>query len=171
MCTTPKEATADIHTLATDSMVTTAIDNLDSELTAFGGMTVTFVNNIQQPIIPTSGTLVIEDAYDVYLKSLPQGATPDVLMVAKESPALRSIRPLIDHQQHVESIIDSGSQIIAMAKEICIDLGLIYDLTVILNMQSANGEIDKSLGLACNVLMHIGDITLYVQIQDRKSVV
>ena len=85
-------------------------------------------------------------------------------MVAKESSALWSIWPLIDHQQHVESIIDPGSQIIAMAEEICINLGLIYDPTVILNMQSANGEIDKSLGLAHNVPMCIGDITLYVQI-------
>ena len=165
----PKEAAADVHTLATDSMVAAAIDDLDSEPTALGGTTATFVNSIRQPTIPPPGALVIEDAYDVYLKSLPQGTTPDVLMVAKESSALRSIRPLIDHQQHVEAIIDPGSQIIAMAEEICIDLGLIYDPTVILNMQSANGEIDKSLGLARNVPMRIGDITLYVQIHIIRS--
>jgi hypothetical protein len=56
-----------------------------------------------------------------------------------------------------------------MAEEVCIDLGLIYDPTVILNMQSANGEIDKSLGLARNVPMRIGDITLYVQIHIIRS--
>ena len=165
----PKEVTADVHTLATDSMVAAALDDLDSEPTDFGGTTATFINNIRQPMVPPPGALVIEDAYDVYLKSLPQGATPDVLMVAKESSALRSIRPLIDHQQHIESIIDPGSQIIAMAEEVCIDLGLIYDPTVILNMQSANGEIDKSLGLARNVPMRIGDITLYVQIHIIRS--
>ena len=51
-----------------------------------------------------------------------------------------------------------------MAEEICMELGLIYDPAVILNMQSANGEVDQSLGLAHNVPIQIGDITLYVQI-------
>ena len=46
----------------------------------------------------------------------------------------------------------------------CMELGLIYDPAVILNMQSANGEVDRSLGLARNVPIQIGDITLYVQI-------
>ena len=31
-------------------------------------------------------------------------------------------------------------------------------------MQSANGEVDRSLGLVRNVPIQIGDITLYVQI-------
>jgi len=68
------------------------------------------------------------------------------------------------HQQHVKAIIDPGSQIITIAEEVCIDLGLIYDPTIILNMQLANGEVDKSLGLARNVPLRIGEIILYVQI-------
>jgi len=71
--------------------------------------------------------------------------------VAKESSALQSIHPLVDHQQHVEAILDPGSQIIAMAEDICFDLRLAYDPTIVLNMQSANGEVDQSLGLAHNV--------------------
>ena len=51
-----------------------------------------------------------------------------------------------------------------MSDEVCMELCLIYDPTIILNMQSANGEVDRSLGLARNVLLRIGDITLYVQI-------
>ena len=51
-----------------------------------------------------------------------------------------------------------------MAEDVCMDLTLIYDPAIILNMQSANGSIDKSLGLARNVPMRIGDITIYVQI-------
>jgi len=43
------------------------------------------------------------DPYETYLKSLPNGQTPDTLIVAKESSALRSIFPLVDHQQHVEA--------------------------------------------------------------------
>ena len=95
---------------------------------------------------------------------LPPGAVPDTLVVAKESSALRSIFPLVNHQQHVECIIDPGSQIVAWLEEVCMELCLIYDPTIILNMQLANGEVDWSLGLAHNVLIRISDITLYVQI-------
>ena len=51
-----------------------------------------------------------------------------------------------------------------MSDSICNELALIYDPEVVLNMQSTNGEIDKSLGLACNVPFLIGDITLYLQV-------
>ena len=44
------------------------------------------------------------------------------------------------------------------------DLVLIYDPLIILNMQPANGKVDKSLRLVRNIPMQIGDITLYVQI-------
>ena len=40
----------------------------------------------------------------------------------------------------------------------------LYDPSIILNMQSANGEVNQSLGLARNVAMQIGNITLYIQI-------
>ena len=43
-------------------------------------------------------------------------------------------------------------------------LALIYDLRIKLRMQSANGEVNETLGLAWNVPMLVGVITLYVQI-------
>ena len=122
------------------------------------------MQSIQQPAAPPHGALIVPDPYETYLKSLPSGAMPELLVVAKELSALRSIFLLVDNQQHIEGILDPGSQIIAMAEEVCLDLGLVYDPTVILHMQSANGEVDPSLGLAWNVPMRIGDITLYVQI-------
>ena len=71
---------------------------------------------------------------------------------------------LVDNQTHIESIIDPGSQIIAMSDAVCHDLGLHYDPRIQLNMQSANGTVDKSLGLAWNIPCRVGDITLYLQI-------
>lgn len=56
-----------------------------------------------------------------------------------------------------------------MAEDVCLDLGLAYDPAVVLHMQSANGEINKSLGLARNVPMKVGEITLYVQIHIIRS--
>jgi len=71
---------------------------------------------------------------------------------------------LINNQTHIKSIINPGSQIIAMSDAVCHNLGLYYDPCIQLNMQSANGIIDKSLGLACNIPCCIGDIALYLQI-------
>ena len=50
-----------------------------------------------------------------------------------------------------------------MSEAACHALALIYDPRIRLCMQSANREIDETLGLARNVPILIGDITLYVQ--------
>ncbi|EED78919.1 predicted protein [Postia placenta Mad-698-R] len=48
-----------------------------------------------------------------------------------------------------------------MSKEVCFGLNLLFDPTIQLNMQSANGEVDRSLGLIRNVPFHIAyDILL-----------
>src|SRR6202790_1845530 len=171
--TTNKDDSKEIHTLTSDATLPFAIDDIDSESTQDTETNIesmsTFINSIGQTSAPPPGSLIIADPYETYLKSLPTGQTPDVLVVAMESSALQSIYPLVDHQQHVEAIIDPGSQIIAMAEDVGIDLDLIYDPTIVLNMQSANGEVDKSLGLARNVPMRIGEITLYVQIHIIRS--
>ena len=65
--------------------------------------------------------------------------------------------------------MDTGSQIVAMSESLCHDLGLTYAPTIRLNMQSANGNVDQSLGLAHNVPAKIGEITLYLQIHVIKS--
>jgi len=70
---------------------------------------------------------------------------------------------------YVECIIDPGSQVIAMSEAVCHNLGISYDPDITLKMQSANGEIDRTLGLARNVPCHIGKITLYLQIHVIRS--
>jgi len=49
------------------------------------------------------------------------------------------------------------------------DLALICDPSIVLNMQSENGEVDKSLGLVRNIPMCIGNITFYIQIHIIRS--
>ncbi|KZT00165.1 uncharacterized protein LAESUDRAFT_764855 [Laetiporus sulphureus 93-53] len=48
-----------------------------------------------------------------------------------------------------------------MSEDVCLSLGLIYDPTIKLNMQSANREVDQLLELVRNVLFQVGDIVLY----------
>lgn len=71
---------------------------------------------------PLPGAIVTSDPYETYLNSLRPGEHPEQLVVAKESHSLRSIMLLVDIQERVEAIVDSGLQIIAMSEEVCKDL-------------------------------------------------
>ena len=75
----------------------------------------------------------------------------------------------VNNKEEIECIVDSGSQIISMLAKITNSLGIIYDPNIILNLQSANRTIDKSLGLARNIPCLIGDITFYLQIYILQS--
>ncbi|KAF8194899.1 hypothetical protein K438DRAFT_1761178 [Mycena galopus ATCC 62051] len=89
---------------------------------------------------------------------------PDDLVVSMESSAIRSILPIIDNQQQVESSVDDSSQIIAMSEDVCHELALTYDPRIVLRMQSANKSVTPSLDLARNVPFTFRDITLYLQV-------
>jgi hypothetical protein len=96
-------------------------------------------------------SITVPDVYETYINSLAPGERPIPPNVAQESHVLWSIMMVIDSREEVEGIIDPGSQIIAVSEAVCHDIGLAYDLSIKLNMQSANSEVDQSLGLSCNV--------------------
>jgi hypothetical protein len=116
--------------------------------------------------IPPPGSLVIGDEYENYYKSLGPGEEPDQdrLTVSAESLAIRSVMALIDSKEQHECILDPGSQIVAMAETSCHELQISYDPTIKLNLQSANGTLNQTLGLARNVPFQIGEITVYLQV-------
>src|SRR5215469_12706241 len=120
-------------------------------------------------LVPDSGSIIVPDPYESYLNKLHPGESGERITVAKDSHALRSIQMLVNNAEEIECIIDPGSQIIAMSEAVCLDLGLIFDPSIQLNMQSANGEINRSLGLVHNIPCKIGDITLYFQIHVIRS--
>jgi hypothetical protein len=121
--------------------------------------------------IPPEGSIIIEDPIEVYYTSLEPGEIPDPerLKVAMESVSVRSVYALVDTTQKKECILDPGCQIIAMSEDTCFDLGLPFDPSIILNMESANGTINQSLGLARNVPFQIGHITFYLQVHVIRS--
>jgi hypothetical protein len=110
------------------------------------------------------GVLRIPDPFETYLSRLPLGAERPTLMVAKESHALQSVKAVVDNKECVECVINPGSQIVSMLEAVCHTLGLAYDPTIILNMQSVNGEVNPSLRLAKNVPFQIDELTLYLQV-------
>jgi Protein of unknown function (DUF4100)/Aspartyl protease len=127
---------------------------------------VTFANRA----LPPNAT-VIADPYEAYLRDHGGSVNPGDpnAVVAAESSALRAILPVVDGQDKVEAILDPGCQIVAMSEEVCNALALHYDPTIRLNMMSANGGVDQSLGLSRNVPFLVGDITLYLQVHVLRN--
>ena len=121
--------------------------------------------------IPPEGSLVVPDQYETYYNSLRPGEPPSVdrLTVAKESTAIRSIYALVDSSQKKECTVDPGCQVIAMSEATCHSLALPYDPRIRLNMESANGTYDWSLGLARNIPFLVGTVTLYLQVHVIRS--
>jgi hypothetical protein len=115
--------------------------------------------------IPPVDATIIADPYEAYLRESSTNTKPtEPVRVAAESNALRAILPVVDGQDKVEAILDPGCQIVAMSEEVCNALALPYDPTIRLNMVSANGGVNQSLGLARNIPFLVGDITLYLQV-------
>ena len=133
------------------------------------------IEEIEDPSIstgnhdPYSDGIVIPDVYETYLSRLVPGQVPETLTVAKESHALRSISLNVNSKDDVDAVLDPGCMIVAMSEAVCIALCIIYDPAIIINMESANGELDPSLGLARNVPCRVGEITLYLQFHVIRS--
>ena len=133
-------------------------DRAQREATQFDAMPAAYQSEVYSSMLnnqtqtystaePPPGSTIIKDPYEIFLSTAPVGRRPNLLTVAKETSALRSILLLINHHLFIESILDPGSQVISMAKEACHSLRLIYNPEVKLSMQSVNGEIDETLSL------------------------
>ena len=115
--------------------------------------------------------LIAEDKIEAYYHSFGSGEDPDLnhLIVTGKSHSIHSLSALIDNSHKVECILDPGCQIIAMSETICHNLGLAYDLSIVLHTQLANGTLDQSLSLSHNVPFQIGTITMYLQVHVINS--
>lgn len=128
------------------------------------------VPNAHHPI-PLEGSIIILDPIEQYYKSLQLGEMPELkcLIIAKESCGVWCIMALVDNSQQVECVLNPGCQIIAMLEFTCHSLGLTHDLKIILQMQSANRNLDTSLGLSQNVLFCFNTIMVHLQIHIVQS--
>lgn len=59
---------------------------------------------------------------------------------------------------------DGGSQIISMAEQTTLELGIIWDPDIRIHMQSANRQLEMTLGLARNIPFVFGGISVYLQV-------
>jgi len=110
------------------------------------------------------GDIVIGDPVLQYLATLKPGEKPKPVVVAKESHGLRSIYPMINRVGVTECVLDSGSQIISMAKAAAEQLDIKWNTELTIEMESANRSLETTLGLARNVPFSCGAINVYLQI-------
>lgn len=112
------------------------------------------------------GSIIVSDPYLQYLAELGPGEAPKQVFVysARESAPLRVVFPLVTGREKVESVMDSGSQIVSMALSTAERLMIPWDPDIQIYMQSANGQLKKSAGLARNVAFLFGDVTIYLQV-------
>ncbi|KAF7348909.1 hypothetical protein MVEN_01411200 [Mycena venus] len=122
-----------------------------------------FISTEQDPGLDP-GCMVCTDVVLQYYSTLEEGQAPKQIYTSMDSASLRVVFPLVSGREKVECILDSGSQIVSMALTIAERLGISWDPDIQIFMQSANGQLKKSAGLARNVPFLFGDIPIYLQI-------
>ncbi|KAJ3926050.1 MAG: hypothetical protein NXY57DRAFT_966965 [Lentinula lateritia] len=88
----------------------------------------------------------------------------DGFYVARESHSIRAVNAIIGGRP-AHCILDGGCSIVVMSDSACNAFGLAFDLEKRINLQSANGNTDWSLGLAKDIPFRFGDIVAFLQVQ------
>ena len=111
------------------------------------------------------GGLVATDPVLQYYSSLEswQTAKP-VCIPAPQTSSIRVLFPIVNNVGEVESIVDSGSQIVSMSQHVAEQKGVMWDPDLPIYMQSANGNMQKTAGLARNVPFLFADLAIYLQV-------
>jgi hypothetical protein len=109
------------------------------------------------------GHLTAGDPVLQYL--LEHGEVPSgSLAVARRSEDLRAIYMTINRVGQEECLLDNGSMIVSMSKELAVQLGLNWDPAIRIDMESASSHVERTLGLAKNVRFAVGGLDLFLQI-------
>ncbi len=108
------------------------------------------------------GHLVANDPILQYLMEHGD-AEPNKLIVASISEPLRAIYVVVNQVGHEECLLDNGSMIVSMSRKAAEQLGLTWDPTICINMESTSNHLEKTLGLARNVKFTLGGIDGFLQ--------
>lgn len=92
------------------------------------------------------------------------GGRREEKLTSSEIDSLRVIDPLVHNDFQVEGILDQGSEIIAMNKDVWLRLGVALNPKKVLNMQSANSQSTPTEGLITGLNFGIGGLDLPFQV-------
>lgn len=116
------------------------------------------------------GSFIVQDPVEQYLNGLADGEEPKQIYVARESQSLRTLYPVVNGAGVCETIMDSGSQLVSMKAATATELGICWTPDVKINMQSANGSVETTLGLARNIPFCFNNqITMYFQVHIMRD--
>lgn len=119
--------------------------------------------------VPTGGPLSTQTAtpqtmmVQTFMAALP--TRTDGKIVSKHSQKLRSIDVRVDDRFTFEAVMDEGSQIIAIRKDLWESLGLAVRCDHQVTMESANSSLNTSVGLLQDLKFTIGGYDFYLQVQ------
>ncbi|KAJ3781160.1 hypothetical protein GGU10DRAFT_336596 [Lentinula aff. detonsa] len=99
---------------------------------------------------------------DIFFNDFADAKEGDGFYVAKDSASLRGLNATIG-ERVVHCVTDSGCSIVAMSDATCNALGIAFDPTKRIGLQSANGRTDWSLGLAKDVPFRFGKVLAFLQ--------
>ncbi|THU77215.1 hypothetical protein K435DRAFT_608978, partial [Dendrothele bispora CBS 962.96] len=118
------------------------------------------------------GAIVQRDVVEQFRQDRPPADREKrIIVAARRGEDLRVVYPKINNsQEEVECVLDSGSQIVSMDTNIAVGLDITWDPDVVIHMQSANGNLNPTRGLARNVPFRFGDITIYLQVHVMDNV-
>ena len=88
----------------------------------------------------------------------------DNLVVGKSTEPLRSIYGKINEVGQEELLLDGGSMIVSMAKKVAVQLGLTWDPSIRIRMESSTNHWVRTLGMARNTKFSIGGLTFFLQV-------
>jgi hypothetical protein len=90
-------------------------------------------------------------------------------LTSSEIDALRVLDPLINDTFRIEAILDQGSEIIEMNRDVWLKLGVGLDPQKILNMTSANSQLNTTSGVITDLKLTLKEINLPLQIHVVKG--
>jgi hypothetical protein len=122
------------------------------------------LGDIQTEVVRLGETEVIRivDPVLQFLQSNPE--TLVRVEVGAPVKSIKSVLPVINEVRKVESLLDPGSSIVSMRREVAENLGLSWNPKWRINLESANGTVNKSLGVAVNVPFRFNHITIHLQV-------
>lgn len=93
----------------------------------------------------------------------------DILRSAPPFGSIRALPAVINHRIEAYPILDPGAQIVAMSEAVATHANIGWDPNTTIQLQSANGTINQSLGLARNVPFTFDDTTVFLQCHITKN--
>jgi len=89
--------------------------------------------------------------------------------VADDSAPLRTMRARLGNTYEYDCIIDNGSSIVAISKDVWTQLGAPARSDLIMRMESSHGTVEKTIGVLKNYPVTVGSESFFIQVQVSEN--